>query len=66
LKRDLDLNKNRADNHPVYEFESMSIYEFGRLFDYKKTPDIDDGDDDENDYLKEDNEPKDISRQKFC
>jgi hypothetical protein len=33
---------------------------------YKTTPNIDDGDDDENGDLEDDNEPKDISRQTSC
>jgi hypothetical protein len=45
LKRDLDRYEKRSDNHPVYEFESMSICGFAILFEvyYKKTPNIYDG-----------------------
>jgi hypothetical protein len=33
LKRDLNRYEKRPDNHPVYEFESMSICEFALLFE---------------------------------
>jgi hypothetical protein len=44
----------------------MSVYEFAMLFKayYKKTPKIDDGDDDENDDLED--EQKNISRKMSC
>jgi hypothetical protein len=65
LKSDLDHNEKLPDITPVYEFESMSIYEFAMLFEayFKKIPNIDEGDDDENADLVDDNEPRDIIRQ---
>jgi hypothetical protein len=62
LKSDLDRYEKRPDNHPVYEFESMSICEFTIiLFEvyYKKTPNIDDVD------KEDDNEPKKIDQGKY-
>jgi hypothetical protein len=65
---DFSRYEKRPDNHPLYEFESMSIYEYTMLFEayYKKTSNINDGDDDKNGALEDDNEPKDISNQTSC
>jgi hypothetical protein len=67
LKRDLHRNEKRPNN-PVYEFESMSICKFAMLFEayYKKTLNIDGGNDSENAAQEDDNEPKCISRQTSC
>jgi hypothetical protein len=64
LKRDLDHNEKRPDNHPVYEFESMPFCKFVMLFAITRklsklmTATMM--------TIEDDNEPKDISRQTSC